>query len=126
MNRHGLQVLVPVPLGYLGGPRGGRMDSLEVAEVLLVHHHPNEQIAVLDAVGILAGQQALRAAEPPRGAARVPAERETQPRPEGAAHGAQRPAGVEMDVVGALERANVVVVAAQHVGGDGQLLEIVR
>ncbi len=48
------------------------------------------------------------------------------PNPPGAARGAGYLAGVQVDVMGTLEGAHVVVVATEHVRSPGQQLEVFR
>ncbi len=83
-----------------------------------------QQVAALDAVALDALDEALRAPDPPHGAAGLPAQQEVDADPERAPCGAQALAVVEVGLMGALEVAEVVRIAAEHVGSRRQALEV--
>ena len=87
----------------------------------------SEQVAPLDALTLVALEQPLGASEPAARAAHLatPGERDARPRTRTASAASSRPA-VEVGPVGALEEAEVVVLAADHVRGGGEQLEVVR
>ena len=102
--------------------RGGR--RLEVARGLVAEHRRKHQVPLLDALGLLTLDQPLRPAHPARRPPGLAAQHEVEPEPERAARRGQPVAALEMRVVGALERAAVLLVAAEHVRGGRQPLEI--
>ena len=76
----------------------------------------NEQVAPLRAVLLLALEQPLPATEPSGRGTGFSAHHHVVSDPAGAVHGARDPAGVEVGVMRALEGADVILVAAKHVG----------
>ena len=85
-----------------------------------------EQVAPLGAVSVAALDDPPRPSQPAVGPGRLPAKRQVDAEPERAAHGGQWLAGVEVAVVGALQRSQQLVVAADQVRRRGKQLEIVR
>jgi len=84
------------------------------------------QVSVLHAIALVAVEQPLRAREPSARAARVTAEEELEPQPEGTARGSRALATVEPRVVRALEPAERLVVEADQVRRGRQRLEVRR
>ena len=80
------------------------------------------QVAALDAVALL--EQPLRAGEPAARLGGVAAQRQDQPEPERAAHGALHRAVLGVRLVGPLEYGQVLELVAEQVGRGGQPLEI--
>ncbi|MGH2825324.1 MAG: hypothetical protein ACRDLY_20360 [Thermoleophilaceae bacterium] len=102
-----------------GGDRG-----LEVAGRLVLRHGRQQQVAALDAVASLTFDQPPGTAEPPGCAAHLPLEGEVDADPERATRRSQALAPIQVQLVGTLQAAHVLVVAAEHVGRRGQQLEI--
>jgi hypothetical protein len=92
----------------------------------MLQHYWHQQIALFDAVALLTFDQPLRAAKPPGRAANLSSECEIDAHPERAAHSAQSFAGIQVHVMGTLQAAYVIVVAAEHVGRCCEQLEIPR
>ena len=124
VDRECEQVPVAEALTYRGrlGRGGGR--GLEVRGGFVLEHDRYQQVALLDAFAPLALHQALGAAEPPARAAHLSATREEHTDPERAANRGHRLAGVRVRLMGSLEDAQVLLVAAGHEGGGGQELEV--
>ena len=104
--------------------RGGG-GPLPVAARLLFEDCGHEQIAALDAVTFLAIEQPLGASEPAAGAAHLPTPREGDAHPEGAPKRGQLLPRRKVGPMGALEKAAVVLLVADHVRGGGEQLEVV-
>jgi hypothetical protein len=122
----GKQVFVTEALADRRGSRCGCRSSLEVSACLLPKDQRQEQVARLDAFPSLTVEQALGAAEPAAGPAHLSALGEIDADPKGTAQGRERFTGIQVSVVGALEDAEVVLLAAEHVGSGGKQLQIRR
>ncbi len=100
--------------------------SAEAASSALVaaqERGQRRQVAALDAVAV--AQQPLGAGEPAARLGGLAAQRQEQPEPERAADGRLDRAGLHMGTVRPLEHGQVLGLVAEHVGGQGQPLEIV-
>src|SRR5207249_3563280 len=120
------QVIVTEALPCLGGGACRRGGRLEVAAGLVLEHLGEQQVSPLDAVTLLALQQALRPRKPAGGPADLAGARETHADPECAANRTQGIAGVEIAVVSALDDARPLTLAAEHRRGCRQELEVSR
>ena len=105
--------------------RGSR-GRLPVAARLLFDDCGHEQIAVLDAITLLPVEQPLGAPEPAAGAAHLPTPGEADADPERAPKRCQLLIVRQVSSMGALEEPEVVLLAANHVRGGGEQLEVVR
>ena len=117
---------IPVPEPGRDRSRLGRsvVRRLGVAFDDVLEHRRDDEIASLDAVGLLGLEHALR---PPEPAARRPdcaVCHQVQSDPEGTAHRADGVAGLEVRPMRALEDTQVLVVEREHVGGDREALEV--
>jgi len=81
---------------------------------------------VLHAISRSAFGEALRSPEPASGVADPTTHREIDPDPECTARGTLHAASLQMFAMCSLHALEVIVVAAQHVGCDGQMLQILR
>lgn len=97
---------------------------LPLAARLVLEDPRQQQVAALDAV--LAGpvEQATGAGEPAAGRPRVAATRQVDPDPEGAATGRDDLFALDPGPVGALQHLQVLGLAAGHVGGGGEQLQV--
>ena len=120
----GDQVRVPAALADLGGARRGRVRGLAVAGGKLLLHDRQQQIALLGAFVLLAFEQPLGAGEPSGRAARLSSKEKTQAQPERATDGAQAFIGVQVRLMGTLERPQIVVVPTDQIRRHRQQLEI--
>ncbi|MGH2741709.1 MAG: hypothetical protein ACRDN8_04320 [Thermoleophilaceae bacterium] len=126
MYGEGEQIRIAKALADLGSSHCGGVRSLVATGRTMPHHDRQQQIALLDAFTLLAFDQPLRAAEPSGRAAHLSSECEVHTQPERTAHSARSFAAVQVPMVGTLETAQVVVVAAEHVGRRRQQLKIAR
>jgi hypothetical protein len=85
-----------------------------------------QQIAPLDAVASLAFDEPLGTAEPARRPTHLASECKVHAHPERAAHGAHRFTTVQVHVIGTLQAAQALVVAAEHEGRCCELFEVLR
>ena len=85
-----------------------------------------QQIALLDVISLFAVEDAPGAAEPAPGATHLSAGGERHPDPEGVAHGGKCLAGVQPCAACSLQRVQVVLLTAEHVGRGGEQLEVLR
>ncbi len=115
------QVRLTEALGDRCGLLRGRV---RLAGVRAQQDGGDEQVAPLHAVAPLAVEQPVAAAEPAGGAAHLAPRQEVDADPERAAHGGRDLAVLQVEVVGASERRPERLVAAEHVVGGGQPLEI--
>ena len=83
-----------------------------------------EHVAVLDAFGLFALEQPLRATEPARGRAHLAAESEVHPDPEGAADRALLLASLGVAVVRTLQQRDPLVDATEHVRRRREQLQV--
>jgi hypothetical protein len=107
--------------GALGRVAGG----LAVSRADVSFDHGEEQVTLLDALTAVSLEEALCAAEPARRTSHGTAEDEAEADPERASNGAQVVVGFEVALVGTREHGEVVVVATEQVGGEGEALEII-
>ena len=124
LHGQGEEVRVAEAQRHLGRRRRGGAGGLVVPGHLALDRGRQEQVAALGRVAARALDEPLRAPEPPRGPAHLPADREVHPEEDGAARGAQRVAALRVLAVGPLQAAQEVVEAAQHVGRRRQPLEV--
>src|SRR4029453_5262160 len=103
-----------------GSSSGGRRGGLKVAQGPIPKVGGDQQVALLDTVTSLLFEQPLSASEPPARAGNLAAKHEMHPKPEGAAHRPQTLAAVEVTLVGTLQRAQLLLVVTEHVGGSRQ------
>jgi hypothetical protein len=108
------------------GLRGGGPSGLVVAGGHLLQPDGDQQVSALDAVPLLALEQPLRATEPAACAGHLASEEQVVADPERTPRGARGIAGVRVQVMRALQAAQVVVVAAQHVGRSREQLQVLR
>ena len=118
------QVRIAEALADLGGLAEDVAGRREVAGRFVLKHEREEHVPALDAVLLALLEQPLRAAGPAGRAAHVTAEREARADPERAAQRARNLAGLDVELVGALEAAHPLVFASEQVGGRGEKLEI--
>ena len=85
-----------------------------------------QKIATFDTVSSALIEHALGATEPAACAPDLPPACEADADPERAAEGRQRLATSEVGAMGALEETEVFGLAAEHVGGGGEQLEVIR
>src|SRR5215212_9100062 len=116
------QILIAEALSDLGSVERGSVRGLEITAEDVLQQSGDQQIATLDTVTLLAFEQSLRASEPSQGGTHLAAEKQVVADPEGAAHGARGVASLQVCVMGALQAAHVLVVAAEHVGRPRQEL----
>lgn len=83
-----------------------------------------QEVAVLDLIVIPGAQQPLRAAEPAACACRLALLSVCGADPERAAEGGERVIGVDVRAMSTLEQREVLRLAPEHVGRDGQELDI--
>ena len=126
VHGQGEEVGVAEALADAGDVGRHRGRGVEVAIGLMAEHQRDPQIPVLDAVAPGALQQPLCARKPSPRAAHVSLQREVEIHPERAAHGAKWLTGVEMQLIGALQGAQVLLVAPEHVRRRGQPLKVGR
>ena len=79
---------------------------------------------MLDAVDLYAFEKALPSGEPARRTSELASEQQIVADPPGAADRRRQRTSVEVKLVGTFERADVVVVLAQHVGGPAEQLQL--
>jgi hypothetical protein len=99
--------------------------GLVVTGTLLLKHERQLQIALLHALTPLAFDQPLRATQPSCPTARLSPGEQMHTHPERAARGTQRLAGIEVDVMGTLQAAHVVI-ASEHVSRRREQFEVLR
>ncbi len=102
------------------------MSRLVVAGRLLLDRDRQQEISTLDALALLAFDEALRTAEPSARAAHLSADCEIDADVERAARRARRFTGVDVRLMGTLEEAEEVVDAPEHVGRRREQLEVFR
>ena len=120
----GDQVRVPATLADLGGLSRGRVRSLAVASGKLLLHYPQQQIAPLGALVLLVLQQPLCTGEPARRRPDLPSKEKTEAQPECGTDGTSMIADVEMGMMGAFKRSQIVVVPTDQIRRHRQQLEI--
>jgi hypothetical protein len=120
----GDQVCVSAAFADLGGARRGRVCSLAIPGGKLLFHDRQQQIAPLGGFVRLVLQQSLGTGEPPGRAARLSAKEKAHANPKRAAHSAHAFASVQMRVMCALERAQILFVATDQIRRQRQQLEI--
>ena len=120
------QVGVAEALAERGGLTRGGGRGLEVAARLILEDQWQQQIALLDVISLFAVEDAPGAAEPAPGATHLSAGGERHPDPEGVAHGGKCLAGVQPCAACSLQRVQVVLLTAEHVGRGGEQLEVLR
>jgi hypothetical protein len=84
----------------------------------------NQQVPSLDALTLLAVEQSLPASEPSHRGRGLAAEQQVMADPPGATRRARGIGGIQVGVMGALEPAYIVDVAAEHVRRPRQQLKI--
>ena len=94
----------------------------ELALVAALERCQQRQVAALDAVSV--AQQPLRAGEPAARLGGVAAQRQEQPDPERAADGRLDRAGLHVRAVRPFQLDQVLGLVAEHVGGQGEQLEV--
>jgi hypothetical protein len=111
----GDQVWFPEALTDLGGT--GRSDvrgfMITGGEMLL--RDRQQQVALLDAITLSAFQQSLRTGEPSGRAARRSSKEKMQTQPEGAAGSAHAFASIQMCMMGAIKRTQVIIVPSDQI-----------
>ena len=120
------EVWIAVALADRGSLRQRCIRGAGVTSRLGPEHDGYQEIAALDTVATLPVEQPVAAAEPSARTGGFPAHEQVVPDPPGAARGAGDLAGIQVGVMGTLEAADVVVVAAEHVRRPGQELEVLR
>ena len=103
-------------LGDLGRGGGNGEGSVPVASDRVLELGGEEDVATLDAVTFLSIEQPLCPPKPARGARDLPAQREMDDEPERATHGALSLADFEVTPMRALQRTQLLLVAADQVG----------
>jgi hypothetical protein len=116
----GDQICVSAGFTDLGGARRSRVCSVAGVGVKLLFHDRQQQIAPLGAFECLAFQQALGTGEPPSRASRLSAKEQTHAEPERAANSAHGFAGIQICLMCALERTQVVFVATDQIRRQSQ------
>ena len=119
------QVLVVEALADLGRGRCDLVRGLVVAGRLVLQRERQQEVAALCAVAPFTLDEALRPREPAGGPAHLALHGEVHPERKRAADSPQRVSGLEVCVVRALERAQELVHAPDHVERRGEKLEIV-
>ena len=112
--------------GDLGRSSGSGTCGLPISRSPVLEISRDQCIALLDAVALLTFEQPLGAREPARGARDLPAQHEVRAEPEGAADRRQILVAVEVALMRALQRAQLLFVAAEHVGDGCQQLQVLR
>jgi hypothetical protein len=120
------QVLITEALADLGSIGCRSVSGLPVTAGLMPQHDRHQQIAPLDAVASLAFDQPLGTAEPACRPAHLASECKVHAHPERAAHSAHRFTTVQVHVIGTLQAAQALVVAAEHEGRCCELFEVLR
>ncbi len=96
----------------------------EISGGLVLHHEREQHVTALDGVGLPLLEQPQRAAGPAGRAAHIAPEREPGTDPERRAQRARNLARVRVELIGALETAQPLVLASEQVGSGGETLEI--
>jgi hypothetical protein len=120
------QICVAEAFADLDGCDGRGDGRLVIARLLLLHHGRHQQVATFDAVALLPLEEPMGAPEPSGRARRLAAYSAERANPERAAHGAPRLAGVEVHLMRTLEKAQVLVVAAEQDCRRCEQLEVRR
>ena len=121
----GEKIRVAEALGDLGRLARGRMRGFEITGLLVLEGADQDQVAALDGITSGALHESLRAADPARGGADLPAQGEGETEPESAPSCPQRLPVVDMPLVRALERSQIPVVAAEQ-DRRSRAVEVVR
>ena len=119
------QIRIAETRGDLGRRGGGGAGGLQIARRPVLEIGCEQQIALLDTVAPLF-EQPLGAREPARGARDLPAEHEVHADPEGAADSRQILSAIEVALMRTLQRAQLLLVAAQHVRDGREQLQVPR
>ena len=120
----GEKIRVAEPLRDLGRGGGGGVSGGRIARHGLLEVGRHQHVALLDAVRLLMLEHTLSAREPPCRARRVAVEQKVDAEPERASHGRERLPAVEVGAVSAFERALLLLIAADHVGGGREQLQV--
>ncbi len=106
---------------------GGTVVSCLVVAARSVREHPrNQQIAALDVVAAGALQEPLGPREPPVGRRRLAVQHPVEAEPEGRSRSAPGVVPLDVGPVRPLQRTDVLLVVAEHVGRGREQLEIAR
>ena len=117
------EVRVAEALPDRGGLRRRRVCRFVVGAGVRQHLR-DQEVAALHALAALALEQPLGPAEPPVRARRVAPEQQPQAGPERAPHRRARRAGIEVSLIGPLQRVQILVVATEHVRRLGEQAEV--
>jgi hypothetical protein len=120
----GDQVRIPAALADLGSLSGGRVRSLEVARGKVLFHDRQQQIAALGAFVLFVLEQPLRAGDPAGRGAHLSTKEETEAEPECGTDRAQACTGIEVRVMGTLERLQIIRVPTGQIRRHCQQVEI--
>ena len=122
-ERHQVQVVAPGT--RLGDDNGVGERGVQIATGTDVHQHRrHQQVAALDAVAVLFGEQSLSPRRPAVGPGQLAPIEQTQTHPERAARGVDRRAAVEVTRMSAFERAEGVVITVDQICRHPELLEV--
>jgi hypothetical protein len=121
----GEQISIAEALPDLGGGVRSGTCGLVVTTGLVLKHERQQQIALLDALTPLSFDQPPRAAEPACPTAHLSPGGQMHAHPERAVGGTQCFASVEVEVIGTLQAAHVVI-AAEHVSRSREQFEVLR
>ena len=122
----GEEIGVAEALGDLGRGSGDGECSSPVAGGRVLKLGRKDEVSPLDAVTVFSIEQTLDPTEPSPCARSLAAQQQMDHEPERAAHRAPRLARLEISPVRALQRMQLLLVAADHVGRRRQTLEILR
>ncbi len=95
-----------------------------IARCLLPHHHGHEQVPLLDTIALFLLDQSLRPGEPPRATRHLSPDQQVSAGPQCAAGRWERLVGLQMSMMRALQKLQVLIVAAEHRRRCREQLEI--
>ena len=124
--REGHQVGVAEASAHLGRRRGGGHRAVDITARLLAEHVGDQQVPALDAIVPVLLDEASRPCQPTTAATHLSGQEQPHPDPEGAGSGAEARAGLDVAVMCAFERREMVLFAPDHELCGREQLEVLR